>query len=82
MRQVVRQPLDVFAPLLLEALHFDDLGVRAIGANEMAKALSGQIPIRRVSALSGNEAKILIPAFECAAHDSPECSDGPPDILC
>jgi resolvase-like protein len=26
MRQVVRQPLDVFAPLLLEALHFDDLG--------------------------------------------------------
>ena len=26
MRQVVRQPLDVFARLLLEALHFDDLG--------------------------------------------------------
>jgi hypothetical protein len=26
MRQVVRQALDVFARLLLEALHFDDLG--------------------------------------------------------
>jgi hypothetical protein len=26
MRQVVRQPLDVFARLLLEALHVDDLG--------------------------------------------------------
>ena len=26
MLQVVRQALDVFAPLLLEALHFDDLG--------------------------------------------------------
>src|SRR3954447_6075477 len=30
MRQVVRQALDVFAPLLLEALHFDDLGYQHV----------------------------------------------------
>ena len=42
MRQVVRQALDVFARLLLEALHFDDLGDQtALGLNTCELAIGG-----------------------------------------
>src|SRR6185436_13238364 len=41
MRQVVRQALDVFARLLLEALHFDDLGDQHIIG--LTDGLSGQV---------------------------------------
>ena len=47
MRQVVRQALDVFARLLLEALHFDDLrDQHVIGLTDR---LSGHVRRARVS---------------------------------
>jgi hypothetical protein len=46
MLQVVRQALDVFAGLLLEALHFDDLGDQHVVG--LTDRLSGHVPAGRV----------------------------------
>jgi hypothetical protein len=53
MRQVMRQALNVFAPLLLEALHSDDLGNRHVigltdGLSRHVRR-SGKAPIPHVS---------------------------------
>src|ERR1700754_1231514 len=63
MRQVVRQPFDVFARLLLEALHFDDVGHQhVIGLTD---GLSGHVrrprepPIRERVQRAADDVAIL-----------------------
>jgi hypothetical protein len=46
----------------------DDLGVGAVGAQEVSEQLPGPLPVRRIAAASGDQTEILAAAFEPFSH--------------